>query len=181
MKKRKKKKRLDSNFSMISPVVDFNDEHNCYVKSNGEVIDFIKIIPINVSVDPASEIVLDNMILYDRFLKTFPYPFNEIVMNFPTDVSSQVDYYKKKIKECNNPLRKDMLLRDMQQLENLGTNDSEKNYIYMFHGKDFDELKKIEETFMSYYPRTKYQFLSRKERDIIIEKMLDITSVLSDY
>lgn len=182
MKKKKQKKEIiDSNFSQITPAGDYDVEHNCYIKRNGEYFDFIRILPINVSVDPFSEVVLDNMETFDSFLRTYKYSFNEIVLNFPTDVHTQIEYYKKKIKECDNPKRKELLIADMQRLESIGDNDSEKNYIYMFYGKDYNELKKKIDLFISFYPRNKIQFLDREEKDIIISKMVDITSVLSDY
>lgn len=165
----------------LLPDIRYDSANECYVKQNGECIDFIKIKSKDLVNSSNDEIEYDQY-RYMKFYMTYADDVKIICMNFPCDTQQQQSYLQKKINSTNNYRQKYWLQKRLDELEWVEKNRTTREYYYMIFSKNIEEHLKNKTEIVSALGSGRnglIEFISEEEKRQVFYKMNNKSSLIS--
>lgn len=148
----------------ILPYADYDTLHDCVLYREGGCMDLLQVVTKDLE-NASPDTVLYDIAKFEKLLKKYPDDIKVIGTNFPSSTSEQQEYLRHKISVTKNEIQKKWLNKKLEELIWIENNRTNREFYYMFWGKDVDEIIKRREIFLSTLGTDKNGLVSIMDRD----------------
>ncbi len=167
----------------ILPIRSYDEDIEAFVLEDGSYFDFFEIVAKDRN-NMQSDIVSYDIYNLARFEKLFGQDHKDFGLNFPINTAVQKAHLVSRLKATADPVRKEWLIREIEELEELESFVDRKEFYRAYFAKTKDELVKSKQNIKSWigYGRNKLVAEVSKEKKIqIVRKLCNMnTLVLPD-
>lgn len=130
--------RTDKNMDELLPIANFEGE--AFRFQDGTYLDFVQIITKDLLNMSSEQLAYDNMTMAN-FLKKYDADIKYVVLNFPKDTKLQQNYYTTKIEEERNPVYKQLLQDQLDELKYIERNNTEREYYLFYFAQNIEDWR----------------------------------------
>lgn len=112
------------------------DKDNYGIMSDGSIVDFMQVTCKNLYNASEDELAYDNL-KWDKLFMTYPDDLKYVVLNFPVNISTQLNYIKKIAARTENPVLFNMLQSEYDRLSYVAQKTTDRDYYLMFYAADY--------------------------------------------
>lgn len=112
------------------------DKDNYGIMSDGSIVDFMQVTCKNLYNASEDELAYDNL-KWDKLFMTYPDDLKYVVLNFPVNISTQLNYIKKIAARTENPVLFNMLQSEYDRLSYIAQKTTDRDYYLMFYAADY--------------------------------------------
>lgn len=125
--------------------------------------------------------LLEQIAVWDKFLRTHSCDMKWISINMPIDMLSNIAFYTRKYSSCKNPIYKEVILRNINEFKKtLRKRESHDFYLYIY-AKTYDELIKLNSTVENGICLTRLVTeISSEEKKRVLRKFLNPYNTFSE-
>ena len=164
----------------LLPVVGWDDKGNYGITCDGVIIDFLQITCKNLNTASDDEIDFDNL-KWDKLYMTYPDDLKIVALNFPIDVSEQLEYIKRIAARTENPELFQSLEKEYDRLAAVSGSTADREYYLFFYAEDhqkyLDKKSKIKGT-LNRGGNPLVTELNRQKKEKILYKLNNLNSRL---
>ncbi|MCQ2510858.1 MAG: hypothetical protein MJ116_10400 [Lachnospiraceae bacterium] len=142
-----KKKRFSKSTLELIPVRYYDRDYNCYVLSDGTMMDILQINTKDLISASQDEVEYDCLKL-GKLFKTYAGDIKIVSLNFPCDTSSQQRYFREKLSNAKNEVYEYWLKVRLRELERIEKTHTTREFYFLFFSNSFEENEKNRNTFL---------------------------------
>ena len=116
------------------------DKDNYGIMSDGSIVDFMQVTCKNLYNASEDELAYDNL-KWDKLFMTYPDDLKYVVLNFPVNISTQLNYIKKIAARTENPVLFNMLQSEYDRLSYIAQKTTDRDYYLMFYAADYVQYR----------------------------------------
>lgn len=120
----------------ILPITAWDKEGNYGIMRDGSLVDFMQVTCKNLYNASEDELAYDNL-KWDKLFMTYPDDLKYLVLNFPVNISTQLNYIKKIAARTENPVLFNMLQSEYDRLTYIAQKTTDRDYYLMFYAADY--------------------------------------------
>lgn len=184
-KSKKKKNKIDNQIEKkekeiealyiedVLPIVDYNDELDILVMSDGTYCDFLEITTSDLTSLSEDELSY-NIMLWEKLYKIYAGNLKIISFSFPTDTEQQQKYLRYKILKTDNPIYRRVLEEKLEKAEEVAVNHMTRSFALVFYAKSISEYRNNYlniRAVLSNVNRPLIKVMSKEKKLAIIEKL----------
>ena len=169
----KKTSGYDKSMMQLIPIIDYDDELNCYVYNDGTLMDLMQIKSQNLADLSNDEREFMNL-KYTRWYKKYAPDIKLIMMNFPSDMTKQKNYWEHKFKNWQQ--------KKISELNWIEKNRTSREFYFMFWGQNREDFLKNREQHLESLgtgPLGYIEYINKDKKDSILFKFNNMCSIVN--
>lgn len=177
----KKTSGYDKSMMQLIPIIDYDDELNCYVYNDGTLMDLMQIKSQNLADLSNDEREFMNL-KYSRWYKKYAPDIKLIMMNFPSDMTKQKNYWEQKYKSTKNETFKNWQQKKISELNWIEKNRTSREFYFMFWGQNREDFLKNREQHLESLgtgPLGYIEYIDKDKKDSILFKFNNMCSIVN--
>ena len=170
-KTKKVKKKIESTFSDINPIKDYDDLNGCFICKFGLTkyyFDILEVSCIDGENTQGTTTYVRELIAWQQLYETYRDDISIVALNSSTDTYSQLEYLKNKLQLETNPLKKSIQIEKINELEWLKKKGNERSYFIFIYGSSTSSIKEKINKIIGNFSLHHSVFLINKEKKIDI-------------
>lgn len=170
-KTEKIKKKIESTFSDINPIKDYDNLNECFICKSGLTkyyFDILEVSCIDGENTQGTTTYVRELIAWQQLYETYRDDISIVALNSPTDVYSQLKYLKNKLQIETNPLKKNIQIEKINELEWLKKKGNERSYFIFIYGSSPTNIKEKINKIIGTFSLHHSVFIIKKEKKINI-------------
>lgn len=171
----------DKSITKLIPIVDYDEELNCYIYNDGTMMDLMQIKSQNLADLSNDEREFMNH-KYSRWYKKYAPDIKLIMMNFPSDMNEQKNYWEKKLQNTKNEIFRNWQQKKLTELKWIEKNRTSREFYFMFWGdnrEDFLKNRELHIESLGIGPLGYINYLSKEKKSSILFKFNNMCSIVN--
>lgn len=177
----KKTSGYDKSMMQLIPIIDYDDELNCYVYNDGTLMDLMQIKSQNLADLSNDEREFMNL-KYTRWYKKYAPDIKLIMMNFPSDMTKQKNYWEQKYKNTKNETFRNWQQKKISELNWIEKNRTSREFYFMFWGQNREDFLKNREQHLESLgtgPLGYIEYIDKDKKNSILFKFNNMCSIVN--
>jgi len=159
-------------------ISEYDDVNECFVKADGTVFDIIKVRGHDLLNSDEDKVLYECYTLL-KWIKTYPFEFEVLGMNFPVDTTEQQIFFEHIIARTDNPQHLHYQEQKLTELKTIDQKMLEKQfYLMLFFNSTADLLLFREKTMIQLGKASLVDLIPRFHKELVLYKINNKNSVV---
>lgn len=172
----------NESITKIMPVINYDPEHDLYVKRDGTYMDLIEALPADLA-NESEDAILMRKLRLTKLYKLYADDLKIVTINLPANTRVQQEYIRKKIASTRNSLHKKYLREKERELIWIETNRTKREFYFMIFADNINDLverRDMVTSIMGTGRKGMVELIEPEKKDMILHTMLNKNEYLME-